>query len=360
MPKLQSTGQKRKKIVRIISFILFLIITFVGGQIAGRFKTAIYEWVDNHQETTALVTDLSTEEEEYRNLKGRKRSDTIYLISYKFELNGSGYENQVEAGYSEFSNLQKGSSVAIWFNPEDPDQNDTKDNLESALASNSVTGNMITVAPYTAPASLFLYYLLSLIFVRESKKSLTPGFYSENSWLDIDDRYLVYLVDGELVFFGFDKGKSAVTQEAYQNGSSLDQLIEVSKAKDVKRIPLAEITELVSNHNSDTIKIEHNNTDHNVEFLNQAIKAHALERIVKNLSGKLKFKLRQRSRIEAATPAMIFLIVIFLIAYVTKIFLLYILFGLIALVWVIPTIFSRLMSPTETKSWTLEDQKAAS
>ena len=111
MPKLQSPGQKRKKIVRILSFVIFLVATYAGSFAAAYFKNAIYQWIDDHQQVEAQVMDLTTAEDEYRNLKGRKRSTTVYMVSYAFEVDQKQFENTIEVDHSLYSSLQQGGMV---------------------------------------------------------------------------------------------------------------------------------------------------------------------------------------------------------------------------------------------------------
>jgi hypothetical protein len=359
MPKLQSPGQKRKKIVRILSFIIFLAATYVGSIVAAHFKNTIYQWVDDHQQVAAKVIELTSEEDEYRNLKGRKRSSTVYVISYAFEISQEKFENTIEVDHSLYSSLQQGDSLTVWYASSDPQLNDARANIESTIASNTTLGNMLSAAPYTAPASLFLYYLLSFIFVRESKKKLVPGFYTDQSWLDIDDKYIVYLDQDELVYFAFDKRVSSKIQQAYQEDKTLDELISISKSKEINRIPLQQITEISSNHNSDIINIEYEDKTHSVEFLNQAIKAHALEKIKPRIPTELDYQIDQKSRLGATIPSALTLLVIFSIGYFVDMFVIQLILGFIGIVWVLPTIFSRLIDPTETKSWVKPQQEGA-
>ena len=134
MPKLQSPGQKRKKIVRVISVIIFIGATYVGSLVSAHFKNIIYAWVDDHQQVSAKVISLTTEESEYRTLKGRKRYETLYLISYDFEVGQEKYENTIEVNGSLHSSLQQGDSLPVWYATDDPQINDSQANIESAVS----------------------------------------------------------------------------------------------------------------------------------------------------------------------------------------------------------------------------------
>lgn len=351
MAKIQSPGQKRKKIVRIIGVVIFLLATWAGSLVSAYVKDIVYAWADDHQQISASVIELSSEQSEYRNLKGRKRYETIYLVSYDFKVGEENYSNTIEVGESLYSGLEQGGKLSVWYASTAPDVSDAQVNIESALASNSTVGNMISVVPFTAPAALFIYYLLSLIFVRESKKKLAPGFYGDHSWLDVDDHQVVFLDGGELVYFDFDKKYTSEVQRAYQEDKPLDELIAISKTKEAKRIDLQQISRLKSEHNSDKIGIKIGDDSHLIEFLNQAIKAHALERIQAHLPAALEYDLLQKSRFGAARPALIFLTVIALLGWYFDALVLQVILVMLAIGWVVPTIFSRLFDPTEIKTW---------
>jgi len=355
----KSPGQKRKQIVIVGVVILFAISTYFGGKFLGAMADSSLSWVDNHTEIKASVTELAHEEEEYRNRKGRKRTRNVYYLSYNFSIDGELIENHVDIDERQYSALEQGNEVDIWYSNQDFYINDTQKNVEQKMDDNTAEEKMFSAAMYTAPASYFLYWILSIIFVRESKKALPEGFYTETSWLDVDDKYLVALDGSDLVYFDIDNSKVSTIQEAYQKGVDLEELIGNSKSSKFKRIPLAEITELTSHHNSDVISIEHNDDSHSIEFLNQTVKSHALKRISKYIPSSLSYNKNERTRIQAAIPAFLWLIVLLAIVYFADIFLLNVLIGIYAVISVIPKIIGRLLDPTVTETWeTVEVEEA--
>lgn len=356
MAKYKSPGQKRKTIVRVLSLLIFLGATYVGSGIFGKVRTESLAWVENHQEVSAEIFDLSFEEEEYRNFKGRKRYRNVYTVDYRFTVDQEVYENQITVSESEYSTYEIGSDVKVWYYVDDPYINDTKSNMESDVASNDTVGNAFEVVPYTGPACLFLYWLLSLIFVRESKNALPEGFFTENSWLDIDDNYLVF-VDGEdLVFFDIDSKKSSQVQSAYQSKASLEELIAISGTSKLNRVPLSEVTELTSDHNSDVFVIDHGEESYSVEFLNQAVKTHALDVIKQFIPSTLNYEKIERTRLQAAIPSLIFMLILALTGYFLDIFLLNVVLGFVGVFFVLPRIFSRLVDPTVTEKWFIPEE----
>lgn len=359
MPMYKSPGQKRKGIVRLVSLLIFAGSTYGASLILGFINTADLAWVETHQTATATVTELRKGVEEYRNLKGRKRTRENYYVSYVFTIDGKEFTNTVEAGRSAYDALDDGGSIEVWYAEGQPDVNDIGTNMESAVAGNNVLGNMMSAVPFTGPACLILYWLLGLVFVRESKRVLPDGFYTETSWLDIDDRYVVALDESDLVYFSFNERLTLKLQSAYQNGAPLDELIALSKAQNVKRIPLGEVSRLVSAHNSDVIVIAHNNKRYTVEFLNQAVKAHALEKIRKLLPTSIEYAKSQKTRLQAALPALIVLMLSVGLIYWLDVILAQVVVGLSLLIWTIPRIISRLIDPTITESWGVLDVEAA-
>ncbi len=352
MPKHKSPGQKRKGIVRTVSVLFFLVATYAASTLLARFNDAAYEWTGDHQVIAATVTQLTYEEEEYRNLKGRKRTKDVYYVDYEFEADGSVYDNSVEVDASLYSTLEEGGEVLVWYATEDPWTNDIGQNVEEALASDNTIGNMLGVAPYTGPASYFLYWLLSLLFVRESKKAMPEGFFTDSSWLDIDDKYIVALNGNTLVYFKFDEKHATRVQDAYQEGASVSELVKLSRASEVTEIPLVAVEKVSSDHNSDVITVTQAGEDHSVEFLNPAVKAHALERIKPLLPGSLDYDRKERTRLQAAMPAMGLLGVLAAAIAYTDLVLLNLLFGFIIIFFVAPRMISRLLDPTITETWT--------
>ena len=351
MAKYKSPGQKRKGWVRIISIALFALLTYGGSLVLGSLNTATLAWTENHGEATAVVTAKNAETEEYRNLKGRKRTRTHHYVSYDFQVEGQTYSNTVTASSSDYENAQAGDKLVVWYAADDPSLSDTAANIRSERASNDTVGNMLGVVPYTGPAALFIYGILTLLFVRESKNAMPDGFYTETSWLDVDDNYLVALDGATLVTVKLEEKLASGVQDAYQQGASLTELVDLNKGKNVTRIPLTDVDKVTSDHNSDVISIRHGDETHMVEFLTQALKAHALERLKPLLPDGLTYSEKHRTRLQAALPSMIMLAILVGVGYTVDMFLLQLLVGVATLVWVIPRLFSRLLDPTRTQQW---------
>jgi len=354
----KSPGQKRKRIVQIAALLLFVVTTYFAGQFVGNITSNTLAWTNDHSSTKASVTELVFGQEEYRNRKGRKRTRDVYSVSYQFNVDGEGISNTVNISASQFNDLEQGGEIDVWYSNQDLYLNDTKENVTESIADNTTESNMFDAAVYTAPVCLFLYWLLSLIFVRESKKSLPEGFYTETSWLDVDDKYMVALDGSDLVYFDIDKNRVGDVQEAYQNNADLEELIGNSKSSKLKRIPLGEISQLSSDHNSDVISIEYKDDSHSIEFLNQTVKAHALERIIKHIPASLSYSTQERTRLQAATPSFIWLAILATVIYFVNIFVVNALIALYVVVSVLPKIVSRLLDPTITQNWLLPETQS--
>ena len=55
MANIQSPGQKRKKIVRIIGVVIFIMATWAVSLLSGYVKDIVYAWADDHQQVNAVL-----------------------------------------------------------------------------------------------------------------------------------------------------------------------------------------------------------------------------------------------------------------------------------------------------------------
>lgn len=356
MAKFKSPGQKRKGIVRIFSFILFLVATYGASLILGYFNNTMLKWVDNHKEVNANVIAQSVESETYRNRKGRERTRDVYYLEYSFKADGEEFFNSVTVDEEQYSNYQIGSDIAVWYAADNPNTSEYKNTIQKSVANNNTVGNMFGVVPYTAPGILFVYWVLTLIFVRESTKVLPEGFYTENSWLDIDDNYIVAIDNTDLVFFDIDAKQTSTVQEAYQNNASIEELIAISKSSKFKRVPINEITAVASAHNSDVFVVTHGEDEHSVEFLNQTVKAHALNALKQHMPTELEYQKSEKTRLQAVVPSLLLFVLLIAIVVLADIFVLNLLLGLLILIKVLPRMVVRLMDPTVTELWQLSEE----
>lgn len=352
MAKIKSPGQKRKGIVRIVAVVILIIASYAGSLVYAKIKNLETAWVADHRQVHANVTELTQETVEYRNLKGRLRHREVYQVSYEFMVDGDEYGNTIEVGHAAYEALAVGSPISVWYASGDPALNDSQSNVQATMDSNNTVENMIDVAPYTIPGTLVVYWLLMIVFVRESKNALPEGFYTENSWLDIDDKYVVWLDGEDLVYFNFDDKRADAVQDAYQNGAGLEELLVTSKAGKFKRVSLPGVTCLTSAHNSDVMVIEVGEERHTIEFLNRTVKAEALDRIKPHIPDNLQHGRVEKTRLQAAMPWIVTLAVMIAGLFYFEMFLVQLAIGFAVMVWIVPKIFSRLAEPTVIESWT--------
>lgn len=351
MAKILSPGQRKRKIVRNISIGIFLIFTLVGAFLLGKLESVTHGWVDHHAAAQATVTLTESETESYRNLKGRKRERTIYYVTYNFIADGDVYENTVEVDRSEYSALQQGSEIEVWFDPDLPYDSDTRENIEAIMAMNNPAGHAVSAAPYSGAAALFIYNVLAFVFARESKKALPDGFYTQRSWLDVDDKVIVVADGGDIVYFDIHKHCVDDIQRAYQQGASLDEFIALNKKEEVKRIPMAKVTGMRSDHNSDTIRLEYEDEWHSIEFLNVAVKEHALLRFKLMIPDELAYQKIERTRLKAAMPSVFWLVGVSALFLYLDIFLVKAVLALIAVLYIVPSVIKQIWNPTQTEAW---------
>ncbi len=71
---------------------------------------------------------------------------------------------------------------------------------ESTSAAEGVLAHFFYAVIFSAFVSVSGYFLQHYLFVKVSQGSLPEGFYTQNSWLDVDDKYLVLIQADELFF----------------------------------------------------------------------------------------------------------------------------------------------------------------
>lgn len=215
--------------------------------------------------------------------------------------------------------------------------------------------NLLNILLFSLFVSVLIYFLLRVICLNISRASLPEGFYTQNSWLDIDDKSLVAIQANELVFFKFDRKIAKRLQIEYQHNATVDELIELAGAKNIQRIPFDEITELVSDHNSDIFYVKQNGMRHRVMFINQTVKAHALELVQLLLPENLKYQRNERTRFKASLPYIIVFIGLALSAMTIELMTIRYLVSLFALLVVMPRLCSNYLDPKITEVWRHND-----
>jgi len=352
----KTQGQKRQTWVTAFVVTAFLITSALGIFGYQRLMGNAYSWVGNHGEVQGTIIDLKAEEEEYRNRKGRKRTRTNYFARYQFEFKGEEISGSFKTSSGRYDQLGIGDYISIWHDLDDPYVSAPQEKVENGKAS-SPTSAMIFVLPFTFGFAWFLNAFLGFLFVRESNSRLNEGFYTDNSWLDIEDKKLV-LLDIERVSVSTlkDKQVKQVTT-AYQNNASHKELISLLNSDQQESVELAGITNITSRHDEDTIRIETEEKSISLDFLNNGTKAHALERLQKVLPQSLQHTETKRTRLRSAAPRLVFLGVLFAAGFVLNDGLIWFMAAAVALLFIVPTAIRRLIDPTVVTEYKALEQK---
>ncbi len=148
-------------------------------------------------------------------------------------------------------------------------------------------------------------------------------------------------------------------QIEYQHDASADELIGMANPQEVRRIPFDEVKELVSDHNSDIFYVKHNDKRHKVVFINQAVKAHALELVQLLLPEELEYHRNERTRFKAALPFMAIFLCLGTFAMVIDMVIIRYIISLIALFIAMPKLFSSFLDPKVTETWCYNEESAS-
>ncbi|RTR32113.1 hypothetical protein [Shewanella atlantica] len=355
MKKYSSPWFKRKGFVRLASLFIFIVSTHFGTYLVGYFSAFSPRWVDEHREVQARVTDLFYQQEEFINSSGDKRALDGYYLSYQFGLEGEEFLSTKAISSSRFLTLKEGSYVSVWYSIDNPEVSDLKIHLAAKVGEDPVTEKLLSALGFSVPFTMMLYFLLSFLLVQESKNVLPKGLYTGNSWLDIEDKYLVLMLCDELVYFGFDDKQSAEILRAYSNEVPPDKLIAMSKPGRLQRIAFDDITLVCSDHNSDVIEIEHKGGCGRLGFINQMVKSHALENLKPFFPVDLGYHRNERTRLKAALPSLLFLTLLMVGGLTINIVGFQLLVGFMGIFIVLPIVISRITNPTITEKWCREE-----
>jgi hypothetical protein len=322
MAKRRSPGQKRKLLIRVSMIVLAVVGLAAAYYIKGPEQVAAIQLVKQHNSAQATVASLEETEEEYRNLKGRKKTRTVYSLSYTYDVNGTRYEHDQSIGYGEYNALEGHETLEVWYAEGKPDSAKPQLIIENLAREDGLERALFDVAPKLIPALLVLNFILSLLFGREPKGKLPEGFYTENSWLDVEDDRLIVLDGSHVLSLSFDKKQRSKVQEIYQRGGLNGNFLEEILAKvETKRtlVDLNTVSKVTSEHYDDVIRLTYNDGGKDqtlsLEFLSATVKAHALQRIARALPATLNMNVEKLTRLQAARVALVVAVVSTGVAY---------------------------------------------
>lgn len=347
----KSTGQKKQTRAMAIVVVSFVVMVFVAATLAKYVALGSLEWVADAAKATAVVIGVNEENEEYRDNRGRKRYRV--WLAYQFDAEG-----QTITGKTDVSTVPKLSrtdqELVILYQPGNPQKHTFEYHVKSTLSKKGLLPYVISTLPFTGGAAYFLHIILALLWVRKSTVILPEGFYKEDRWLDVDDKYVVGIDQGDLVYFDIHKKRVKEVQQAFQEGKPMSELVQLGQYRSLVTMPLSDITKVVTDHNSDVIYVTHNGTEHRVEFLNVKVKAHALKRILRKIPHSKQYEKRERSRLNAVKMSLIGSLLVIGAAWYFDHSGSYVIAVFVLVAWLVPTFLSRLLDPHTTRTWLIK------
>lgn len=348
--KLLTQGQKRKRIIQMCCILISVLAIVVGVSIQDSQLKQAQSLYLYHQATQGSITDLYQDVEQYQGRNGKTKTRDVYYLRYDFSVANQVYFGEIALTAEQYTEFAGQQQLEIWYQATDPSINMAPFKINEQLTSQSTVRRALRLAMFIIPATVMLYYLLTLLFAREPKGYLPEGFYSENSWLDVEDGYLVVLNEQCLSALSIHKKHLDEVQHLYQNQGSWEQILAASHGK-LKEIPYSDITCIKSDHSSDVIAIEYGVEQvARIEFLNPTVKAHALVRLQRYLPQRLILNTHHFSRLRSIRNSLIAIVVLsLLLAWVSELWL-SVIIATILLVIIRHTI-SRWFDPTVRSLW---------
>ncbi|MCE2597079.1 DUF3592 domain-containing protein [Motilimonas cestriensis] len=348
--KMLTLGQKRKRLIKLFIAIAALVVIAVGIFLQGQALEQHRSFYQQHETAQGNITDLYLDVEEYRSRQGQIKTRDVYFVRYDFLVGDQLYFGELQIDPEQYTDLAGKTQLEVWYQADRPDINTTEFKLASEIAEESLGRRALHMALIVVPVAVVLNYLLALIFAREPRGYLPEGFYTENSWLDVEDGYLVVYNSDHLSALSIHKKHIDDVQHLYQQGGSWQQILAAAHGK-LKEIPFEDITRVKSDHYSDVFYVEYD-TDQSavIEFLNPTVKAHALAQLADYLPQRLILNTHNFSRFRSARNSLIAAGVLMALLFIVSNLWLNLLVGF-GLLWSLKRSISRLFDPTVRSLW---------
>tara|TARA_R110002126_G_scaffold75469_28_gene188460 strand:- start:16324 stop:17436 length:1113 start_codon:yes stop_codon:yes gene_type:complete len=360
----KSIAQQRKFKLRLMIIVLTVVALLAVAWFKGLSSEKAARLVASHQVAQATVLSL-----QHKQIKAGKTDErdfkNIYSLQYQFNANGNTFEKTLLLTSYDYESLQGIEQLEVWYDPANPQHNSTEKLLKAKARSSSFTWRLISAALFVIPAMLFLFKFIAFFYVREPKGTLPTGFYTDSSWLDIEDNCLAAIDNNTLRVAKFDKKKVDKVQDLYQSATPFSDIISAVKAEETL-VPLPQVTLIESKHYDDQISLEwldgEEEHDIRVQFLSVAVKEHALAQISALLPAKLTLQVIPKTRAQSAAAGAIGVIIGALLVAAAIFYefsgknldIVLFAFGGLILYFALPAMISRLLDPTVVKSWSAE------
>jgi hypothetical protein len=355
--KFHSPGQIRKRNIKRGCIVFALVCLSLAYFVPGPAQLAAIELQQNHESAPITITNVNEVEEESRGRRGRKKISTMIYIDYQYQAEGETFSNQKKLSASDFLAFKDISVPQVWFKPGEAAKAKLAGQVK-ADATRTPVQRMFSVGMIVLPVLYVLNIILSFFFGREPKGYLPEGFYTDSSWLDIEDNYLITLEEQNINIVSFDKKSAKTIQSRYQNGSSLDEIVrDISVKQSI--IPIDSITSIESDHFRDTIYIEYKINDEeeskSLEFLSATVKAHALEKLSSLLPTNLVRTDKQFSRFGATKWRLMFAVTFAAIAVYYADMAVVLVLSVLASLYLVKSSLARLIDPTLRSQWVVKE-----
>ncbi|MCE0557699.1 hypothetical protein [Motilimonas sp. E26] len=348
--KMLTPGQKRKRLIKLVIAVAALLAIAMGVYQQGQTLKQHQSFYLHHETAQGNITDLYLDVEEYHGRKGRIKTRDVYFVRYDFLVGDQLFFGELQIEPEQYTELAGKKQLEVWYQAGRPDINTTEFKLASEIAEETLGHRALNVALIVVPIAVLLNYILALIFAREPKGYLPEGFYTENSWLDVEDGYLVVYNSDHLSSLSIHKKHIDDVQHLYQQGGSWQQILTSAHGK-LKEIPFDDIIRVRSDHYSDVFTVEYGaEQSATLEFLNPTVKAHALAQLERHLPQRLILNTHNFSRFRSARNSLLMLGILALLLFFVSNLWLTALVGL-GLLWTVKRTISRLIDPTVRSLW---------
>lgn len=355
--KFKTPGQIRKLKIKLSCFALAFTCLVLAYFTPGPAQLSAIELQQDHLSAPITITAINEVEEESRGRRGRKTIKNVIYLDYQYQAENQTFKNTITFSEGDFMAFQNISEPEVWFHKGDARNAKLAGKVKADAAKKPIQ-RVFSVGMIALPILYVLNIILGLLFGREPKGYMPEGFYTEDSWLDIEDNYLIKLKNNNINIVAFDKKMANTIQTRYQNCDPFDDVIKEISVKQTI-IPLDSITCIESDHFRDTIYIEYATKDEeeskSLEFLNATVKAHALEKISEKLSTDFSRSDKQFTRFDATKWRLVLAMTFAAITFYYADMIVVLVIGTIASLYFVKSLFARLIDPTLRTKWTRQE-----
>ncbi|CAA0080929.1 Uncharacterised protein [BD1-7 clade bacterium] len=351
MTNIPSPWGRWRRHARWLAGIVTIAATLIGC-LFFRFATwQPLDWPTQVDHLYGEVVQLRSDFADGKHQGAGRRQEEFYLV-YRFHHDDvraeSGFVSRVRITEKAYRSYQVGGHIPLVVSRSNPSLNDTFDNYQRR---HSWGNTLLSVLPFSLVGGLLFYFMLMYFSLKTHDDIMHEGFYTEHSWLDVEQRQVVFLHRGTLYYFDIDPKQIDKVRRAYQRGVDCNSLRLLSHSSYFRDLPLEDITRLSTSDRSRQLDIAYQAERHAIRFMNQAHKKHALEQIKHYLPDYMAYEETDTPIWQAGLPCVFAILVLITVSAVLQTLVGYAVCGGIIVAILLPRLLMTYLTGNRRRVW---------